>query len=100
MNNEDALNSSLVVYWWNLGRKTLDFKGTYRDYLKRIGAKYSMIKNGYRFRISTSTSSFQLDSISSKFIETANDAIVLFLTLMGDKASINSTNIVKKINWW
>ena len=39
---KDFENSNLTIYWWNFGRKTLDFKGVVKDYLKRENIKYKI----------------------------------------------------------
>ena len=31
---EDFKKQNLIIYWWNFGSKTLDFKGTVSEYLK------------------------------------------------------------------
>lgn len=33
------LNSDLLIYWWNFNKKTLDFEGTIKEYLKKENIK-------------------------------------------------------------
>jgi hypothetical protein len=33
--NQSILNSEISIFWWNFGKKTLSFKGTVNDFLKK-----------------------------------------------------------------
>ena len=38
----ELLDSDLVIHWWNFRSKTLDFKGTVREYLKKNNVTYTI----------------------------------------------------------
>lgn len=101
---------NLCIYWWNMGKKTLDFKGSYEDYLKKKSIKFR-VQKGYEekndmlnFTILLSSSIVKLKIAVSgneyDFIECCDRAITLYLTQLGDK-TIFQTNYNKeyKINW-
>ena len=99
---------SLCIHWWNMGKKTLDFKGSYGDYLKKKGIKFRVEKgeesNILNFTISLSSSIIKLKISCSgnefDFIGCCDRAIILFLTQLGDK-TIFQTHYNKeyKLNW-
>ena len=33
--NEKILKEIITIHWWNFGKKTLDFKGTVKEYLNK-----------------------------------------------------------------
>ena len=33
--NEKILKENIIIHWWNFGKKTLDFKGTAKEYLNK-----------------------------------------------------------------
>ena len=39
---EDFKKQNLIIYWWNFGSKTLDFKGTVYEYLKNQNINYTI----------------------------------------------------------
>ena len=39
---KDFEKSDLIIYWWNFGKKTLEFEGVVKDYLKRENIKYKI----------------------------------------------------------
>ena len=39
-NNEKILKEKIIIHWWNFGKKTLDFKGTVKEYLNKNKLKY------------------------------------------------------------
>ena len=40
--NEKILKEKIIIYWWNFGKKTLDFNGTVQEYLKKNKVKISI----------------------------------------------------------
>lgn len=92
MNRQEAEQREIIIYWWNLGTKQLDFKGTYKDFLKQKGIKISSISyprdkklKGLRFKLSLSTI-FTIDSYDNDIINAFNIAITTYLNYLGDKA--------------
>jgi len=99
-------NTPITIYWWNMGHKTLDYKGTIKGYLikrnisvHQIPHPYSTITKGYRFKIGTSSSYVIFDGFNKPYNYLAIDAIRLWLMLMGDKAKIETGNRSYNINW-
>lgn len=104
---EEVINSKITVYWWNFGKKTLDFKGSYKDYFAKNGIKTKGITHhgagggfaGIRFTISTSHHT----TVLKTFVEphqACADAVKQFCTLMGDKhLLIDGLGREHKINW-
>jgi len=90
----------ITVYWWNFGKKTLDYKGSYEGFFKERGIKAIKISNNnYNFKINTANTSTILKSYGSER-ECYNEAIKLFLTLLGDKSVlIDENGIDFKVNW-
>ena len=96
----------ITIYWWNMGHKTLDYKGTIKGYLikrrtsmHQISHPYSNTIKGYRFKIGTSSSYVIFDGFNRAYDDLAIDAIKIWLTLMGDKATIETENRNYNINW-
>lgn len=90
MELKEDLQKEITIYWWNMGKKTLDYKGSYTGYFLKRDIKVSRIKNktikGLRFSIPTYSTKIRLDSFSGRNIEAFDDAIKAFLAVMGDKA--------------
>ena len=40
--NEKILKENIIIHWWNFGKKTLDFKGTVKEYLGKNKVKLSI----------------------------------------------------------
>ena len=99
-------NTPITIYWWNLGHKTLDYKGTIKGYLIKRDIRVHPIKNpyddtnkGYRFKIGTSSSYAILEGFNRSYDDLAIDAIKIWFMLMGDKAKIETGNRSYNINW-
>ncbi len=103
MNKTDCEQQQISVYWWNFGRKTLDYKGTYKGFLEKkdIIVK-SFIRNGfygYRFAISVGSERATLETSRQDYSRSCDDAIKIFLTLLGDKSKLNTPRFEYFINW-
>ena len=106
MERKEAEQKQITIYWWNLGSKQLDFKGTYKDFLAQKGIKISNISfpidkktKGLRFKLSLSTT-FTIDSYDSDIINAFNIAITTYLNYLGDKALfIDGYGRTNKLNW-
>lgn len=99
----DAENKQIYIYWWNFGKKTLDFKGSYKDYFKQKGIKFVEIhKNGVsglKFRIPVGSSISVLTSFRG-YIDGFNDAVKTFALYLGDKTKfIDGYGREHLINW-
>ena len=40
--NEKILKENIIIHWWNFGKKTLDFKGTVKEYLNKNKVKLNL----------------------------------------------------------
>ncbi len=91
MDKEYYANKEIQVYWWNMGRKTLDYRGSYEGFLKKKNITITKTLKGtcagYHYYISLSTTEATLDAIGD-YAQCCNEAIKIFLTLMGDKAKL------------
>lgn len=106
MKLEEAENETITVYWWNCGKKTLDFKGPYKTYLARRGVKVTDIIHplqeevkGWRFEVSMSGATTTIDEYGYDYMLACNDIIKTFLLLMGDKAKLITPRGEFNINW-
>jgi hypothetical protein len=90
-----------------MGKKTLDFKGTYKDFLLNKNIKISNIVfpkdkkvKGLRFKYPLNTMTFTIDSYDYEVINGFDMAIKTFLTYLGDKTIFrNGYGREYKINW-
>ena len=92
----------ITVYWWNCGKKTLDFRGTYKGFfMKRDIRVTDIVSNGvkgFHFDIPLAFSKATYDTYDTDYSRCCDDAIKIFLTLMGDKAKLISGREFY-INW-
>ena len=104
MDNEYWEQKQIRIYWWNNRNKTLDFKGTYKDYLikKEIEIKEINLKDKHYFNISFSCGSanFKIQIYGRNYQNALDIAIIQFLTYLGDKTLFESYNRKYKLNWW
>ncbi len=99
-NKSEAEKRLITVYWWNFGKKTLDFRGTYRDFFLRQDITSRSVKTGgYVFIIPLSSSVTTFRTTDTDYERGASEAIRIFMTLLGDKAKIETPNQEYKVNW-
>ncbi len=103
MNKTDYEQQQISVYWWNGGTKTLDYKGTYKGFLEEKGITVKpVISNkvkGWHFDIPLAFSKATLDTFDTDYSQCCNDAIKIFLTLLGDKSKFNTPRFEYFVNW-
>lgn len=101
MNKQEAEKRSIIIYWWNMGKKTLDFRGDYKDFFLMKEIKIRKVKeNFYKITFSVGTSKFIIQSYTTDFIDLFNIAIKSFLVILGDKTKfIDGYNREYQINW-
>jgi hypothetical protein len=96
-------NREITVYWWNMGTKTLDYRGPYKGFLKLKGIKVRAITRngtgGFRFTIPLLSTKAILDTYTSDYYRACDQAIEVFLTLLGDKTKFIGLNREFNINW-
>ena len=108
----EALNKNLFIYWWNMGTKKIDHKGTYKEFFEkreikiRRNIKHPITgeKCGTRFYMPIGSSIITFDTFGGtqtpwEYAEKFNNAIKLFLTYLGDKSLLLGNNREYKINW-
>lgn len=108
---KEAEEKEITIYWWNFGKKTLDFKGTYKDYLKKLNIKITNITfpkdktiKGLRFQFPLNTIVFRIDSYNVATdwdcINTFDVVIKTYLSYLGDKTLFrNGYGRTYEINW-
>lgn len=98
----DYENQQIKIYWWNFGKKILDFQGSYKDYLKQKGIHVRIIKKneyqGFRFTM-PSPYKVTLDIYDYNYSHCCDEIIKVFLTLMGDRSKLITPNRDFNINW-
>jgi hypothetical protein len=87
---ENVLNQNIIVYWWNMGKKTLDFRGTYYGFIKDKDIKLKSIRNGLRLIVRLSQRTFIIEAKNIRTVydlrRALDDAIGIYLTNLGDKS--------------
>ena len=99
MNMQEALDINVLVFWWNMGRKTKDFVGTFRDFLKKKEIKYRKVAKGYRFQIEVSSIKVNVLFTNMDTLNMVGETAILFTTMMGDKATVSYQGRCCRINW-
>lgn len=100
---EEAKEQPITLYWWNYGKKTLDFKGTYTEYFAEKEFTVTEIpqspRKGTKIEFSASTTTVTIESVSNDAERDFNDAIKTYLMLLGDKALFETNRQSFRINW-
>ena len=101
MTKQEALDHTFVTYWWNMGTKTKDFSGTYKQWFKdhkiTITVKH---EREVIFSGSYGSINFKINYQGIDYIHQFNLIIKLCLMYLGDKAMlIDGFNREYKINW-
>lgn len=99
-NLKEELNTYCEVHWWNMGRKSIAYKGTLIGYLSKIDARYKRKKSkdfGYHYTFSISVGSgdirYRVRIVNNyDFVREAQKFIQMYLSYMGDKSQIYLTN--------
>jgi hypothetical protein len=94
MNNiKDELSTYCELHWWNMGRKTLSFKGELRDLLKEQNITFTKRKTEregiYTFYFKSPHGiSFKKTGLISDFRHLSKQFIQMELVRMGDKSQL------------
>lgn len=106
--NKNLLNEYLTIHWWNFGKKTLDFKGTVKEYLEKnkvnLSIKYYQDEE-HNFercivKVKFSCGSFKDLRFICHNLEDAVRMIINFnLSYIGDKAQFVFLNRTRTINF-
>ena len=104
---KDFENSDLTIYWWNFGRKTLDFKGVVKDYLKRENIKYKISTKKDEhfnfeqlyFKVSMSVGSMNFSFNGYDLEDLIRMCINIRLTYLGDKSKFILNGRERTINF-
>ena len=102
-----TLNQDLVIHWFNFRKKTLDFKGTAKEYLQRENIKYTVTEledkdlNIERLKIKCkfSLGSLNIDFTTNTFEDMVRMCINIRLSYLGDKAIFTFYGRTRTINY-
>ena len=104
---KDFENSNLTIYWWNFGKKTLDFKGVVKDYLKRENIKYKILTKKDEhfnfeklyFKVSLKVGSMNFSFNGYDLEDLIRMCINIRLTYLGDKSKFILNGRERTINF-
>lgn len=107
METKEAEQKEITIYWWNFGTKTLDHKGSYKEFLDKKDIRVRQINHpihkgtkGYRFNMPIGSSIIHFDTFDGDYINCLTSAIKLFLTYLGNKTLfINNYGMEYRLNW-
>lgn len=90
---EKQLNTYCELYWWNMGKKTLSFKGTLKDLLveQKTSFKKTKTEKEYLFKFHFKSEfgiEFKKTGVIEDFAHLAKQFIQMELVRMGDKAQL------------
>ena len=93
----NLLTTFCELYWWNMGKKTLSFKGSLKDLLKEQKVTYTKRKTEpeglYNFYFKNPYGiSFKISGRISEFPHYAKQFIQMDLVRMGDKSKLYVAN--------
>lgn len=102
-----TMNTYLVIHWFNCGKKTLDFKGTAKEYLQREQIKYTVTPilhkdlniETLKIRCKFSCGSLNIDFTTNTFEDMVRMCINIRLSYMGDKATFSFYGRTRTINY-
>lgn len=99
------MEEEIEIYWWNMGKKTLDFTGDYKDFFKEKDIKIRKLPKDkfglekYRFKISWSSCNATFN-IASHYKDCCKEAVKIFLIILGDKTLfMDHNNREHRLNW-
>ena len=94
-----ALKRIINIYWWNIGHKTLDFSGTYKEWFEKNKITIIVMANHIHFSGEFGSMKFKI-RLSKDYEHSFNQIIKLCLMHLGDKAIlIDGFNREYKVNW-
>jgi hypothetical protein len=88
--------TKITTHWWNMGKKKEDFHGTIKEFLDLKGIKVSKVFrqdkiSGFKFtNIAVSSRVATLTIWGYDPVYSSLEAIKIFLTMLGDKATIST----------
>ena len=90
---KDELNKYCELHWWNMGKKTLSFKGTLKDLLINQKVTFTVRKTtneyGFKFKFKNPFGiSYETTSCIHEFSLHAKQFIQMELVRMGDKSQL------------
>jgi hypothetical protein len=102
-----TMNTDLVIHWFNFGKKTLDFKGTAKEYLQRENIKYSVTTIQHKdldietlkIRCKFNCGSLNVDFTTNTFEDMVRMCINIRLSYLGDKAKFTFYGRTRTINY-
>jgi hypothetical protein len=99
MEKEEALQKKIIIYWWNMGSKKLDFQGTYKEWFEKNDIKCVALSSHLHFSGTFGNMKFTM-KLGKNYQHAFNQIIKLCLMYLGDKALLyDGFNREHKINW-
>ena len=102
MNRKEAEEKNIIIYRWNCRSKTLDHKGTYKEFLDKKSIKIKEVKNKentYKISFNCGCSKFNIEIYTMDIIDVFDTAIKSFLQYLGDRHLFKAYNREYRINW-
>ena len=104
---KDLENSDLIIHWWSFGKKTLDFKGVVKEYLKRENIKYKILTKKDEhlnfeqlyFKVSLKVGSMNFSFNGYDLEDLIRMCINIRLTYLGDKSKFILNRRERTINF-
>ena len=83
--------SALIIHWWNFGKKTLSFKGTAEEWMKKnnIKVKFTETNEEYRIlkvKVSANIGRSEVTFTANNYEDAVKQIIMFQLTYLGDKS--------------
>lgn len=103
-NINEILKTPITIYWWNMGDKTIDFKGSLGNCLVDKKISFTKVKHpelkhitGYRFKYKQGSSTMNYLSYDS-FENSVILMISTQLIKLGDRARLQYKGMVQNFN--
>lgn len=95
---EQELNTYCTLHWWNFGKKTLQFKGTLKDFLTEQKVKFKISKTDNEFIYNYTFTNpfgitFKVKGTQYEFPLYAKQFLQMEMCRMGDKCTIYVTGV-------
>ena len=106
--NEKILKENIIIHWWNFGKKTLDFKGTVQEYLKKNKVKifiryYQDEEHNFErclIKVKFSCGNLtEINFVCHNLEDAVRMIININLSYMGDKAKFEFLGRTRTINF-
>ncbi len=98
--SNDILNTYIIIHWWNMGKKTLGFEGTLRQYLSEKEITYrrkrtdidGVYQYSFLYRVGGAGIKHVSNGTEQDFIRIAKNVIMYGMVYLGDKSELYVQN--------